>query len=146
MQNLPESDWGLYDLFDNLAILIRAEERKKCVEVGLQPTHIQMLNYLFRATDENNTPRAIAAYLGITPGPTSQSLILLEKKGLIERFADWRDRRIVHLRLSSTGLYILHYVRPVHLLDRINELWEESAMESTELRDFFQKALLELQK
>lgn len=71
MQNLPESDWPLYDLFDNLATLIRAEERKKCVEVGLQPIHVQMLNHLFRANDANNTPSATAAYLGITPGPIS---------------------------------------------------------------------------
>ena len=49
MKNLTEPDLELYDLFDNLSALIRAEERKKCVELGLQPIHLQILNYLFRA-------------------------------------------------------------------------------------------------
>ena len=115
MQNPPEPDWELYELFDNLAALIRAEERKKCVELGLQPIHLQMLNYLFRANDYNNTPGATADYLGITRGPASQSLIILEKRGLIEKVSDPFDRRLVHIRLLPKGVEFLKRARPVDL-------------------------------
>ncbi|MGY6274148.1 MarR family winged helix-turn-helix transcriptional regulator [Methylomonas sp. MgM2] len=146
MKNLIEPDLELYDLFDNLAALIRAEERKKCVELGLQPIHLQILNYLFRANDYNNTPGATASYLGITRGPASQSLIVLEKKGLVEKVADPEDRRLVHLRLLPKGIEFLKRARPVNLFKSINSLWKKETMSNVTPKDFFRKTLIELQK
>lgn len=146
MKNLTEPDLELYDLFDNLSALIRAEERKKCVELGLQPIHLQILNYLFRANDFNNTPGATASYLGITRGPASQSLIVLEKKGLVEKVADPQDRRLVHLRLLPKGIEFLKHARPVNLFKSINALWKTETMSNVTPKDFFQKTLSELQK
>lgn len=146
MQNPTESDWELCDLFDSLVAIIRAEERKKCAELGLQPIHLQMLNYLFRANDYSNTPGATANYLGITRGPASQSLIILEKKGLIEKAADPLDRRIVHLRLLPDGVELLRHARPTNLFKSIKTLWENEKMGDLTPKVFFQRTLIELQK
>lgn len=146
MKTSTESDWELYDLFDNLAGLIRAEERKKCVDLGLQPIHLQMLNYLFRANNDNNTPGATAKYLGITRGPASQSLIILEKKGFIEKIADSGDRRLVHLCLLPKGIDALKHARPINLFNNINTLWKNETMWNLTPKDFFHKTLLELQR
>jgi DNA-binding MarR family transcriptional regulator len=45
----------------------------------------------------------VADYLGLTKGTVSQSLILLETKGLIGRGPDARDRRVVRLALTPLG-------------------------------------------
>src|SRR3954471_23796070 len=82
---------------------MRTELRKSGPDESLQPVHLQALLYLARANRYSNTPQALAEYLGLTKGNVSQTLLLLDRPGVIEGFEDDIDRRVVRLRLSSAG-------------------------------------------
>ena len=93
----------LLQLIDQLANLLRAEERKDGAAEGLMPVHIQVLDYLARCNRFSNTPHAISYYLGASKGTTSQSIQLLYKKGYLSKRADSEDKRITRLFLSEQG-------------------------------------------
>ena len=44
--------------------------------------HLQALIYLSKANRYSNTPQALADYLGLTKGTVSQTLLLLDRRGL----------------------------------------------------------------
>ena len=85
----------LLELVERLGNLMRSELRKSGSEESLQPVHLQALIYLSKANRYSNTPQALADYLGLTKGTVSQTLLLLDRRGLIERFEDDIDRRVV---------------------------------------------------
>jgi len=87
----------LLELIERIANLLRLEERELGKADGLQPVHVQVLEYLSLCNRFSNTPLSLSRYLGISKGTISQSVIVLENKGLID------DRRIVHLILTATG-------------------------------------------
>ncbi|MDX8387492.1 MAG: MarR family winged helix-turn-helix transcriptional regulator [Ghiorsea sp.] len=97
------SKMRLHELIDQLGFLLRAEQRKKGIDSGLQPIHYQLLGYLNQCNRYSNTPAAVTRYLELTKGTVSQSLLLLENKGLINKQADTKDRRVVHLCLTDKG-------------------------------------------
>ena len=74
---------------------------------GLNPAQWEALRYIARANRYSRTPSALAAYLGITKGTVSQTLIALEAKGYIERTRDGADRRSVSLTLTEHGRELL---------------------------------------
>lgn len=94
-------------LLERLAALIQQGLRESAGQHGLQPVHLLILAYLERANRYSDIPIAIAEYLGITRGPLSQSLAVLEAKGLIEREPDAKDGRIQHIRLRDTARELL---------------------------------------
>jgi MarR family transcriptional regulator, negative regulator of the multidrug operon emrRAB len=100
---VDKSPFVLLDLVERLGNLMRAELRRIGAEHGLQVVHLQALVYLHRANRYSNTPQALAEFLHLTKGTVSQSLMLLDRRGLIERYEDEVDRRVVRLRLSSLG-------------------------------------------
>jgi DNA-binding MarR family transcriptional regulator len=102
----------LLELVERLGNLMRSELRKAGSEESLQPVHVQALIYVARANRYSNTPQALAEYLGLTKGTISQTLLLLDRRGLIERFEDDVDRRVVRLRLSSAGERLLYEAQP----------------------------------
>ncbi len=102
----------LLELVERLGNLMRTELRKSGGEESLQPVHLQALTYLSKANRYSNTPQALAEYLGLTKGTVSQTLLLLDRRGLIERFEDDVDRRVVRLRLSSAGDQLLAEIQP----------------------------------
>ena len=91
---------------------MRTELRKAGSDESLQPVQLQALIYLSKANRYSNTPQALADYLGLTKGTVSQTLLLLDRRGLIERFEDDVDRRVVRLRLSSAGERLLYEAQP----------------------------------
>jgi DNA-binding MarR family transcriptional regulator len=93
----------LLELVERLGNLMRTELRKSGSDESLQPVQLQALIYLSKANRYSNTPQALAEYLGLTKGTVSQTLLLLDRRGLIERFEDEIDRRVVRLRLSAAG-------------------------------------------
>jgi DNA-binding MarR family transcriptional regulator len=93
----------LLDLVESLGRLAAGERRRRAVAAGLQPVHVQALEYLRRCNRYSNTPQALADYLGLTKGTVSQSLQLLERKGLIARQPDEADRRVLRLVLTADG-------------------------------------------
>ena len=102
----------LLELVERLGNLMRAELRKSGSDETLQPVHLQALVYLSRANRYSNTPQALSDYLGLTKGTVSQTLLLLDRRGLIERFEDDIDRRVVRLRLSAAGERLLYEAQP----------------------------------
>lgn len=135
----------IYELIECMTALIRSEERKKCTELGLQPVHFQVLNYLSRCNKYSNTPAAVANYLGMTRGTVSQSLIILEKKGYIEKRPDAKDRRVIHLRLLDEGAKVLQQARPSDLFHSATDILHATGQEVTDA-NVFQQALTALQK
>ncbi|MEY3882216.1 MAG: hypothetical protein RIQ94_3012 [Pseudomonadota bacterium] len=97
----------IFDLIERMSALIRSEERRKCTELGLQPVHLQVMDYLSRCNRYSDTPAALANYLGMTRGTISQTLFLLEKKGYIKKTADVNDKRMVHVSLLTEGETLL---------------------------------------
>ena len=139
---MPEND--IYQLIECMTTLIRAEERKKCTELGLQPVHFQVLNYLSRCNKYSDTPASVANYLGMTRGTVSQTLIILEKNAYIKKTQDANDKRVVHLSLLAAGQAILQQARPAALFETAN-IFFQSAENLTDV-NIFQQALIALQK
>jgi MarR family transcriptional repressor of emrRAB len=109
---LDKNPLVLLELVERLGNLMRTELRKSGADETLQPVHLQALIYLSKANRYSNTPQALADYLGLTKGTVSQTLLLLDRRGLIERFEDDIDRRVVRLRLSAAGDRLLYEAQP----------------------------------
>lgn len=134
----------VFNLIERMAALIRSEERKKCTELGMQPVHLQVLDYLSRCNRYSDTPAALTNYLGMTRGTVSQTLLLLVKKGFIKKTTDAKDRRVVHLCLLAEGEAILKQARTSDLFNQAALLFKEHNFVNNE--EMFMKALTSLQK
>ncbi|MFQ5356720.1 MAG: MarR family winged helix-turn-helix transcriptional regulator [Mariprofundaceae bacterium] len=102
----------LFELTEQIGSLLRSAKRNSENNAGLQPVHYQVLAYLGRCNRFSNTPAAVTAYLAITKGTVSQSLSLLERKGLVCKAPDLKDRRVVHLHLTRQGIQLLEGTMP----------------------------------
>ncbi|MGE0032229.1 MAG: MarR family winged helix-turn-helix transcriptional regulator [Steroidobacteraceae bacterium] len=94
-------------LLERLGALIQQSLREDAARRGLLPIHVQVLAYLSQANRYSDLPIAIAEYFGITRGTVSQSLALLERRGLLLKAPDARHGRRVHLKLTSAGRAVL---------------------------------------
>lgn len=74
---------------------------------GLKPVQWEALRYLAKANRFSNTATALTRYLGLTKATVSQSLMALERKGLVRKKADGRDRRSIRLSLTTQGKRML---------------------------------------
>lgn len=104
------------NLIERIAILRKIELRRAAACEKLQLVHAEILDYLALCNRYSDTTLAVSDYLGQTKGTVSQSLKLLEKKGLIARETDKNDRRITRLSLTPAGKKIvsrLHKKLPV---------------------------------
>lgn len=106
------ADIQFIHLLERLGSLLRSEQRRVGAVHGLQPVHLQVLDYLARCNRYSDTPAALARFLGATKGTTSQSLLVLQNKGLIKKTADRNDRRVVHLQLSAKGRRLTNELFP----------------------------------
>src|SRR6476620_2447493 len=55
---------------------------------------------------EPTTVMDLAAHMGVTPATMSRAIDRLERKGYVVRLRDAKDRRRVHVRLTSTGVRV----------------------------------------
>lgn len=90
-------------ILERLGALVQQSLREDAARHGLLPIHLQILSYLERANRYSDLPIAVAEYLGITRGTVSQSLQLLERRGLLVKQADPEHGRRVHLVLTRAG-------------------------------------------
>lgn len=97
----------LFELLHCLARALQGEARQRAVDRGLLPVHGQVLAYLRAANRYSNTVQVLAEYLGQTKGTVSQTVQLLERKGLVRRDADAKDRRVTRLSLTAEGGRVL---------------------------------------
>ncbi len=112
----------LLDLFERLGNLSESQLKAAVADFGLVAVHARILLYLARANRYSNTPLAVAEYLGLTKGTVSQSLILLERKGLVARRKDALDRRVVRLELTALGRSLAQAIEAGHV-----ERWAQAA-------------------
>ena len=86
-------------LIERLGRLTRSTQHAE----GLKPAQWEALRFLSRANKMSRTPGALADFLSSTRGTVSQTLIILEKKGLIIRSANPGDGRGKNLDLTDAG-------------------------------------------
>lgn len=134
----------VYAPIERMVALIRSEERRRCTELGLQPVHLQVLDYISRCNRFSDTPAALAKYLGMTRGTVSQTLLLLERNGYIAKINDTQDKRVIHLKLSADGETILAKACPASMFKEANEIFSQNEFINHE--NSFMNALLALQK
>jgi len=116
MQNLTT-----LKLIERISTLLRAEQRKKYSALGLQPVHVQTLDYLASCNKFSDTPAALTDYLGLTKGTVSQTLQVLVRKGFIEKKQDNVDKRIVHLKVLPAGKELLQSITPFDVFIKAEE-------------------------
>jgi DNA-binding MarR family transcriptional regulator len=107
----------LPDLLERIGRLLRAARHRTEL---LNPAQWEALRYLGRANRYSRTPSALTRYLGSTKGTVSQTVIALERKGLVRRGDDPRDRRSVRLGLTPRGRANLQRDPMAGLLDGID--------------------------
>lgn len=92
-----------HDLLERLCNLLRTGLRAVGSEHGLQPVQLEALVFLSRCNRYSDTPQAVTEYLGLTKGTVSQTLKVLVQKGFLLKQGDAADRRLVHLRPTTSG-------------------------------------------
>ena len=135
----------IFEIVECMATLIRSEERKKCTKLRLQLMHFEVLNYLSHSNKYTDTPAATASYFGMTRGTVSQSLIVLEKKGYLEKSKDENDKRVIHVKLLPSGLALLKKARRTELFNKATLLLKENSSVPVQ-NNIFIDALNALQK
>jgi MarR family transcriptional regulator, negative regulator of the multidrug operon emrRAB len=70
------------------------------------------LVFLSMANRYSDTLAGLTDYLGVTKGTLSQTLKVLERRGLIRKIPDEEDGRITHCRLTSDGEEVVAQAYP----------------------------------
>lgn len=109
---MPDPDNTVHDIIERLGNLVRADVRAACHAQGVRPVQFEALSYLSQCNRYSDTPQAVAEYLGLTKGTVSQTLKVLQEKGLLRKRDDKRDRRVVHLKPTARGRGLVALVVP----------------------------------
>ncbi len=126
------------NLLERIGHLIRTEEQIG----GLYPAQWAALRYLARANRFSRTPMALTHYLGSTRGTVSQTLIALEKKGLVTRTPSERDKRSVDVALTTAGKKIIKNDPLLNLADEIRTATNEKPETTQQVLEKILKQLL----
>jgi DNA-binding MarR family transcriptional regulator len=122
-------------ILERLGALIHQSVRDDAARHGLLPIHVQILGYLARANRYSDLPIAIAEYFGITRGTVSQSLAVLERKGLLVKRPDPRHGKRIHLELTRAGTAVLREGWAGRLENALRAAGAEEAALGDTLRD-----------
>lgn len=85
---------------ERIASFSRAARWQASTARGLNPTQTAILARVARRPER---VADLASHLGVTPATTSDSVAALERKGLVERRADARDRRVQRIAATAAG-------------------------------------------
>ena len=130
----------LYEYLVRITRLLQSEERGSAS--GLQPVQLHALEYLARCNRYSDRPAAVAEYLQITKGTASQTLRILERRELIEKRTDDRDRRIVRLRPTAKARRLLRRAAPPPLVEAaLADLGESGAAKLEDSLETFLRGL-----
>jgi DNA-binding MarR family transcriptional regulator len=86
-------------LIERMGRLARARESGS----DLNPAQWEAIRYLARANRFSRRPSAVAHWLASGKGTTSQTLMALERKGILTRQPEGRDKRGTRLDLTERG-------------------------------------------
>ena len=109
------------ELYQSLSELKRVAMRTREQMLGehqLTRTQIEVMAVLRGA--KHQTIGEVAEYLGVTHSASTQTIETLVKRGLVERFDDDNDRRIVRLALSADGRQLAESLYASHIA-RLNQ-------------------------
>ena len=109
---MPADTGEARDLIERLGNLVRANVRAVCNEYGVRPVQLETLRFLTQCNRYSDTPQAVAEFLRLTKGTVSQTLKILEQKGLLRKRADTQDRRLVHLNPTAKGRRLVERAVP----------------------------------
>jgi DNA-binding MarR family transcriptional regulator len=98
-------------LIERIGRFARAREA-----VTLPPAQWEALRFIARANSFSRQPTAVAAWLATTKGTASQTIMALERKGLIRKARHPSDRRITCLEPTLAGQMLLEE-DPMHRLE-----------------------------
>lgn len=129
-------------LLERLGALIQRSVRDDAARHGLLPIHLQVLLFLMRANRYSDLPIAIAEYFGITRGTVSQTIAVLERKGLLTKEPDPRHGKRVHLTLTAAGKSVLSR----SWVERVEQALCEQAVEATTLESTLRNLLSVMQR
>ncbi|MCG8010485.1 MAG: MarR family transcriptional regulator, partial [Candidatus Thiodiazotropha weberae] len=118
---------SLYNHLERLSELLRTDLRKSGIEHGLQPVQLEVLHYLSVCNRYSDTPLAVSEYLGQTKGTVSQTIKVLEQKGLLLRRTDAEDKRVSHLALTPRGSKLLDRLVPPPMLTNASDKLPEKS-------------------
>ena len=96
---------------------------------GLNPVQADALGYIAVANRYSRNPSALADFLGSTRGTISQTLISLQRKGLIAKQPDSRDKRSVALALTREGQNLVESGRETPVETAVRGLSDTSQAE-----------------
>ena len=105
-----------HDLIERLGNLVRADVRAVCNEYGVRPVQLEALGFLTQCNRYSDTPQAVSEFLGLTKGTVSQTLKILEQKGLLRKRGDTKDKRLVHLKPTAKGRQLVERAVPAESL------------------------------
>lgn len=97
----------IYNSVERLGELLKVGVRQALTPIGLQPVQLEVLNYLSACNKFSDTPMAVTEYLGQTKGTVSQTIKMLENKGMVIKVADKNDKRISHIVMTKLGHKVL---------------------------------------
>ena len=107
----------VHDHLERLANLVRADARVTCYNYGMRPVQLEAIGFLTQCNRYSDTPQAVTEYLGLTKGTVSQTLKVLEQKGLLSKRTDTNDKRVVHLKPTAKGRRLVERSMPAASLD-----------------------------
>jgi len=111
----------IYNYIERLGELLEADLRLNLADAGLLPAQFQVLHYLSMCNRFSDTPIAIAEFLGQTKGSISQTVKVLQQKGMLSRQPDVSDKRISHLVLTATAQQVLSRNMPPVKFDKASQ-------------------------
>jgi len=106
----------VYNYVERLNELLKADLRLASTNLGIQPVHLEILLYLSKCNRFSDTHTAVTEYLGQTKGTVSETLKLLEKKGLLSKESDTDDKRVTHLKVTDRGRKLINKAISSNLL------------------------------
>jgi len=110
MSNLDSAPTRIAALIERIGRFSRAREA-----ATLPPAQWEALRFIARANSFSRQPSAVAAWLATTRGTASQTLMALERKGLIRKARHPSDGRITCLEATLAG-QMLREEDPIHRL------------------------------
>ena len=122
----------LHTLLERTASLHRSELREAAAEYGLKLAQLQALHYLGRCNRYSDTPASLTEFLGATKGTISQTLLALERKGLIEKETDSQDGRVVHCKLTKRGQKVAEKTYPADVVAASDPTQREAVVNALE--------------
>lgn len=134
----------IHDLVERLGNLVRADVRAVCNEYGVRPVQLEVLRYLMRCNRYSDIPQAVTEFLGVTKGTVSQTIKVLEQKGLLVKYDDVADKRLVHLKPTLKGRRLVDRTVPAKSL--VSGLQHHAGTKSKALEKVLRELLQSIQK